>query len=1637
MRIGQTLDFSQIFNKNPFNPRKFKMENLRFCDIPQAYKSCLDKISSEFIKKVYNEFTFYFLQLQFFSSKQKEIENLILSFIKRSKFITYKIDSPRDSTFSKGIICIEKKCLIIESIDADLFKKILELANSEIIDAGSKVPGKNYFYKNCSKDMENEFVQYTFCPIFTYLINRYFYPTNYFEDPSFFIFKYSQEEENKKKDLNLELHKDISKEYETNENRFNMIKNHINLNDNNENEKFAENDFIELQSIHSNSGISINLAIHIKTLYIFVIKKFQDIDIQHEIDFCDKYSHRCMTKFYGFIYKNENIVGFVYEYMSNGTLQDRMNKPINEIESFTIINRIYQAINYLHSNSLIHRDVKPNNILFNHDNEAFLSDFDRIREVTDKEMTCDIGNIYYTSPEQDINKDVSYPTDIFSFGLIVYFIFEKKELTESQSLKEKRIEFPPMTKGPKSIQNIYQKSVKLDQKRRITLKEIYDTLCKEAKELTIFDNYSEGENILNAIQYFHENVYLIFNDTYNEIDDKVIYWYSKFYINYLTNRRDIPSFIFQFGVLYDEKYAIKSDQIKPFKFFELAAKMNNTKAMNALGSLYLKGERTIQNIAKGMEFFILAAQQNDPEAFCNLALIYLNGYGIETNFSKALEYLKLAAAQNYADAFFSLGLIYYDGEIVDKDIEKAKEFFEKSGTLGNSQAFLLLGEIFEDEDNISKANEFFELSAKMNNPDALLSLGFRYLEGKGVNKDILKALEYLEKSSKYNNPKALFNLGMLYLNGEGVNKDYLKAKEYFEKSASLDHPNASFHLGMLYFNGKGGIKQDYKKAKECFEFSAVFNNCESYANSLLYLGKIYENGFGVEKSLSEAIKYYKKSADLNNTDAIYNLGMLYFFNKKDYKQARYYYELIEKENYPDVLNNLGFIYYEGLEVKKDEDKAIKFCKRAAEKKDTNALLNLANIYKERSSTNDDIWKANEYLKIAADLQNIDALMELGYMYYYGIDVEKSIYLSRIFFEKAANLNDPYALANMGCFYLNGEGVKQDFNMAVYYFERAAAQNNEVGLNHLGICYINGLGKQVDIEKGINLLKRSADKGYSHANLNIGIMYQKGKGFKPNYSKAIEYYKLSANQGNSTALVNLGLLYLFGFGVDRNPIKAVEYFEKSAKKNNSYAYVNLAEIYIHGNGVPKDYLKAIYYFRRSAEQNNPNAFLRLGDIYFNGEFCEPNYALAIQYYEMSANLNNSNAYLSLGIIYMIGLGVVPNYQIADKYFSKSAILSNAKAFFLLGVLYSGKYAEPNFSLSKYYFEMAAEKGNPEVLFVMGQYHSIEEEYDSDVNKAIEYYERNIKYTNEPQFSNNYIDPVVLYDIDYYNRFKYLSYNDLGLVYLIKFEDRVKAEDNFRKAAFVEYSAALNNLGLFSQFYLNNIRFAERMYESASKYNDFSLSEFNLGHNREMIGKIEESIEFFIRASNHENCPIKYKYIINSDTRLQASKTFIICLANLKLVKYFLSKSEYYKSKKYFIRALSKINEDSYFKFIVHLEDTTKMFSGLKSMILGSRLFILDEKYKSDDNKKHSYQFENEIVFQSPQSLFDFASQNPEVTSIFIDEITNIISIMESKLYQYPYLILFGRIKINKIKRKDTVNSRAVNINKLFYEGFSMV
>jgi serine/threonine protein kinase len=116
----------------------------------------------------------------------------------------------------------------------------------------------------------------------------------------------------------------------------------------------------------------------------------------------------------------------VMPYLSGGTLKEKMGRQIAWQEALQTLLPIVEALGYAHSQNMIHRDVKPSNILLTENGQLMLTDFG-IAKVMDMEETQDltgtnaaVGTPEYMAPEQATARTADHRADVYALGIVLY-----------------------------------------------------------------------------------------------------------------------------------------------------------------------------------------------------------------------------------------------------------------------------------------------------------------------------------------------------------------------------------------------------------------------------------------------------------------------------------------------------------------------------------------------------------------------------------------------------------------------------------------------------------------------------------------------------------------------------------------------------------------------------------------------------------------------------------------------------------------------------------------------------------------------------------------------------------------------------------------------------------------------------------------------------------------------------------------------------------------------------------------------------------------------------------------------------------------------------------------------------------------
>ena len=123
--------------------------------------------------------------------------------------------------------------------------------------------------------------------------------------------------------------------------------------------------------------------------------------------------------------EDEGTPFIVFEHVEGETLKERIRRlgrlPVPEAVAYAI--EIARALACAHSERLVHRDVKPQNVLIGGDGRAKVTDFGIARSLEGEALTAPgrvLGTTDYVSPEQALGEQVSEQSDIYSLGVCLY-----------------------------------------------------------------------------------------------------------------------------------------------------------------------------------------------------------------------------------------------------------------------------------------------------------------------------------------------------------------------------------------------------------------------------------------------------------------------------------------------------------------------------------------------------------------------------------------------------------------------------------------------------------------------------------------------------------------------------------------------------------------------------------------------------------------------------------------------------------------------------------------------------------------------------------------------------------------------------------------------------------------------------------------------------------------------------------------------------------------------------------------------------------------------------------------------------------------------------------------------------------------
>ena len=214
---------------------------------------------------------------------------------------------------------------------------------------------------------------------------------------------------------------------------------------------------------------------------------------------------------------SENLQYIVMEYVDGMTLREYLNErggKLTSRETVHFISQILKALDHAHHNGVVHRDIKPQNIMLLDNGQLRMMDFGIARiSRAENQLTGGkaMGSVHYISPEQAKGDETDFTSDIYSVGVMMYEMLSGHLPFDADDVVEVAIK--KISDKPQSLQELAPNVPH-------GLVEITERAMAKRPD----NRYASAAEMLNALNAYVENPAIVFNYTYlpDEIPEKVV-----------------------------------------------------------------------------------------------------------------------------------------------------------------------------------------------------------------------------------------------------------------------------------------------------------------------------------------------------------------------------------------------------------------------------------------------------------------------------------------------------------------------------------------------------------------------------------------------------------------------------------------------------------------------------------------------------------------------------------------------------------------------------------------------------------------------------------------------------------------------------------------------------------------------------------------------------------------------------------------------------------------------------------------------------------------------------------------------------------------------------------------------------------
>ena len=637
----------------------------------------------------------------------------------------------------------------------------------------------------------------------------------------------------------------------------------------------------------------------------------------------------------------------VMMYYPDGNLSNylKKNTGLGFEQRESLCMAILEGIGHLHANKVVHRDLKPGNILVfirkNGQVVPKITDFGLSKKASADGKSSRFtnsfagGTLQYSSPEQVRGQTLKFNTDLWSFGAIAYEILTGKTLFQVEGYSSASAEWqnkvseqilqldvgPLLKELPENWANVISGCLQRDPIKRVKdineIKGLWSgTKVHGTKPVTATQpEPDDGGTIYRPtaqpkVQNLEDAPTGATKKKEKKLGKKFIPWLAAAIIlpigiwagtQFIGGNDEQPSLQTEpIPYLENGLYGYKlGDSTIIAPQYQLAGNFQNGKALVKVGdSTYYINEKGDWDSSDN-SIADVTTEDSDDENTPTKAEVEKKDWELAKRFNT------MAAYQDFLDKHPGGAFANEAKNNINRFLAKEKDKEEKKENplIKDLKEIYKEGEAYYSNKEYDKAYPLLLESAEAGNPRAQNILGSMYYYGRGIKKDYSEALKWFRKASDKGYADAQDWVGIIFYNGEGVEKNYNEAIKWYRKAANQGHANAQKNLGQCYDWGDG-ISVDWNEARKWYKKAS--DNGSSTAKR--FLGEFYVFGVGgVEKNMAKAKQLFREASNIGDKKA-----QLYLDVIRDIEKKRTYSIDASSQNNKIYLTNNGVREFSNL-----------------------------------------------------------------------------------------------------------------------------------------------------------------------------------------------------------------------------------------------------------------------------------------------------------------------------------------------------------------------------------------------------------------------------------------------------------------------------------------------------------------------------------------------------------------------------------------------------------------------------------------------------------------------------------------------------------------------------------------------------